>query len=112
MCEEFAVDETVAFACTLPQPQNPRWKMVLATRNVDFPFPKPGGGMLMVKANPEWQAKIDGTLAWCLSHYGSDRGFVIPHIRVVNGADDAIRALKFVADGKSSFEKVAIKHPL
>ena len=67
---------------------------------------------MMVKANAEWKAKIDETLAWCLSHYGSDKGFVIPHVRVVSGAEDAMRAMEFVADGKSSFEKVAVKHPL
>ena len=112
MCEECAEDEKVAFACTLPQPQKPRWKMVLATRDRDFPFPKRGGGVQVVRANAEWQAKIEETFAWCLSHYGSNRGFTIPHVTVVSGADDAMRALKFVADGKSSFEKVAIKHPL
>ncbi|PMD45573.1 NAD(P)-binding protein [Hyaloscypha variabilis F] len=112
LCEECAENENVAFASTLPQPGRPQWKMVLATRNVNFPFPKPGGGVHMMLANPEWQARIDRAITWCLSNYGSGRGFTIPHVRVVSGADDAIAAIKFVADGRSSFEKVVIKHPL
>jgi hypothetical protein len=86
--------------------------MVLATRNTDFPFPKPGGGLQLLKANPVWQDRIDRTLEWCLSHYGEGRGFAIPRVRVVNGADEGIQAMKLVAEGKSSLEKVAIKHPL
>ena len=62
--------------------------------------------------NPEWQDKIDRTFKWCLSHYGNGKGFVIPNVRVVTGAEDAMAAMKLSAEGKSSFEKVAIKHPL
>ena len=112
LCEECSGSENTKFAGTLPQPGNPKWKMVLATRNVDFPSPKPGGGMQLSIANPACQEKIDETLGWCLSHYGKGNGFVIPRVRVVSGADEGMKAMKFVAEGKSSLEKVAIKHPL
>ena len=68
--------------------------------------------MQLSKANPAWKDKIDRTLGWCLSHYGKGNGFVIPRVRVVSGADEGMKAMKFVAEGKSSLEKVAIKHPL
>ena len=66
----------------------------------------------MVMANQECQDRIDSTFQWCLNHYGPGRGFVIPNIRVVSGADEAITEMKFSAEGKTRFEKVAIKHPL
>ncbi|KAH8594255.1 hypothetical protein B0O99DRAFT_687896 [Bisporella sp. PMI_857] len=112
LCEKCAGDKGITLANTSPQPEKPQWKMVLATRNLDFPMPQAGGKIGIMKSNHQWQDKIDRTFAWCLSHYGIDQQFIIPKVRVVRSADEGIKAMKFVAEGKSSMEKVAIRHPL
>jgi hypothetical protein len=68
--------------------------------------------MQLSKANPIWQDRIDRALAWCLSHYGEGKGFFLPRVRVVSGGNEGMNAMNFVAEGKSSLEKMAIKHPL
>ncbi len=97
-------------AATLPLPKRPRWKMVLATRNVDFPAPKPDGSIHWVMGNEVWQGRINGTFQWCLENYG--KRYRVPNVRVVKGAEEGMKAMKLVAEGKSSLEKVAIEHPL
>jgi NADPH:quinone reductase-like Zn-dependent oxidoreductase len=56
---EACCDEDAVLAATLPVPKRPRWKMVLATRNVDFPAPRPDGSIHWVRGNEEWQRRID-----------------------------------------------------
>jgi len=100
LCEACCDGEEVLLAATLPVPRRVRWKMVLATRNVDFPAPRPDGSIHWVRGNGGWQGRIDGVFEWCVGNYG--RGFGVPRVRVVRG----------VAEGMSSLEKVVIEHPL
>ena len=57
-----------------------------------------------------WQGRIDGTFEWCVENYG--KGFEVPKVRVVEGAEEGMKAMRLVAEGKSSLEKVVIEHPL
>ncbi len=109
MCEE-CCDGDARFAGTLPVPGRPKWKMVLATRNVDIPIRRPDGSIDFMRANEVWQSRIDRTFEWCLENYG--KGFKVPKVRVVKGGEEAMEAMRMVAAGKSSLEKVVIEHPL
>lgn len=114
LCEGCALQasgkQKPSFAATLPLPMRPQWKMVLPTRNVAFQITLPNGSVRVVEKNMDFQARIDAAFSWTLANYGKE--FLIPKVRVVRGGKQAIEAMYAVADGKSSFEKVAIEHPL
>jgi NADPH:quinone reductase-like Zn-dependent oxidoreductase len=107
MCESLPASSNVKYACTLPQPRNPKWNMVLASRARDFPTPP---SLPPSKANPEWESRLEKTVKWAMDHYGID--FHIPHVTIVCGGEEGIRAIRDVFAGKMSFQKVVIQHPL
>lgn len=107
---EACCDANAVLVAALPVPGSRRWKKTLATRNVDFPITTPDGSVMWLRRNPVWQDRIDRIFQWCLDNYG--HGFKVPKVRVVEGGDEGMEAMKFVADGKSSLEKIVIRHPL
>lgn len=86
------------------------WPRVFACRNADVDFALPDGRTIVHKANLQWQAKMDEAFLWALENYG--KGFVIPNVKVVVGTEKALEALRLVAGGKASFQKLTIQHPL
>lgn len=107
LCESLSRSAETKFACCLPQPQNPRWKMVLASRSRDFPSPPP---LAIVKGSPEWDLKLEKAVEWAMKNYAKD--FRIPNVTVVSGGQEGIQAIQDVFVGKRSFQKVVIQHPL
>lgn len=107
LCESLAATPDVKLACVRPQPRRPRWKMVLASRARDFEFPPPLGPS---KARPEWEPLLEHTVKWAMTNYGKE--FRIPNVTVVQGAEAGIDAIKAVFEGRKSFQKLVIKHPL
>ena len=86
--------------------------MVFACHNVDTEFVLPDGHRREEKANLEWQEKMDEAFVWALENYGSGRGFVMPNVKIVKGGEEGIKALGLSANGKASFEKFTVEHPL
>ncbi|KAF5655278.1 ToxD-like protein [Fusarium sp. NRRL 25303] len=108
-CEAIATAPDVTLVSTLPQfSKPPRWRMVFASRETDnpVPFEFPGGN----KANPVWEARLERAVVWAAMNYGTQ--FRIPHVKIVEGAEEGIQAIKDVNEGKISLTKVVIKHPL
>lgn len=107
-CESIAAAPDVTFAGSLPQIGNPRWKMAFAARGIDaaVPFLIPGVG----KANMEWESRLEKAVIWAATNYGKQ--FQIPNVQIVKGAESGIQAIKDVNEGKVSFAKVVIEHPL
>jgi NADPH:quinone reductase-like Zn-dependent oxidoreductase len=106
-CESLSTSAEIKYACCLPQPQRPRWKMVLASRSRDFPFPPP---LPIAKASPEWDSRLEKAMEWAMKNYG--KGFRIPNVTVVSGGQEGIEAIKDVFAGKRNFQKVVIQHPI
>ena len=109
LCEGCCGNDT-KLAVTLPIPGRPSWKMVLPTREGDFAIPTPTGSVRWMRGNLAWQSRIDRSFLWCLQNYGER--FRVPNVRIVKGGENGIKAMKLVAAGKSSLEKVVIEHPL
>ncbi|EGU75632.1 hypothetical protein FOPG_14812 [Fusarium oxysporum f. sp. conglutinans race 2 54008] len=108
-CESIATAPDVTFVSCLPQfSKPPRWRMVFASREVDnpIPFEFPGGN----KANAVWEARLERAVVWAAKNYGTQ--FRIPNVKIVEGAEKGIQAIKDVNEGKVSLTKVVIKHPL
>ncbi|RVX73708.1 hypothetical protein B0A52_02598 [Exophiala mesophila] len=97
--------QEVKYAGVLPVFGNPNWTMVVAARGFDFP--SPGG---FAKAQPESDVVLQDATKWAALNY--NKGFVIPNIRVITDGDAAVEAIQLSADGKISFEKLALQHPL
>jgi hypothetical protein len=66
LCEPSCDVEDALLAATLAVPRRARWKTVLATRNVEFPAPRPDGSIHWVRGNWERQGRIDGIFGWCI----------------------------------------------
>jgi threonine dehydrogenase-like Zn-dependent dehydrogenase len=108
-CESIATAPDVTFVSCLPQfSKPPRWRMVFASREIDnpIPFEFPGGN----KANAVWEARLERAVVWAAKNYGTQ--FRIPNVKIVEGAENGIQAIKDVNEGKVSLTKVVIKHPL
>ncbi|GAW23025.1 hypothetical protein ANO14919_125730 [Xylariales sp. No.14919] len=93
--------EELRFCATLPLPHDPRWELCIGRRD-------PG----LSAQNAEFDARVEGTMAWALDQLASGSGFRFPNIRLVQGAAAAIRAIDDVFEGKASMEKFIIQHPL
>ncbi|KAJ4356861.1 uncharacterized protein N0V89_004898 [Didymosphaeria variabile] len=106
-CESLSTSANIQFACTLPQPGNPRWNMVLASRANDFPFPPP---LPPRKASPKCEARLEEAVSWAVHNYGA--GFVVPKVTVVEGGHAGLAAIHDVFEGRNSFQKVVIKTPI
>ncbi|KAF5707586.1 toxD [Fusarium mundagurra] len=108
-CESIATAPDVTFVSALPQfSKPPRWRMILASREIDnpVPFEFPGGN----KANAVWEARLEKAVVWAAKNYGTQ--FRIPNVQIVDGAKKGIQAIRDVNEGKVSLTKVVIKHPL
>ena len=103
--ESLRSTQEVKYASVLPVPGNPKWTMVVAARGHDFP--SPGG---FAKAQPELEVALREASIWAAANYNN--GFVVPNVRVIRDADAALEAIQLSADGKISFEKIALQHPL
>lgn len=106
-CEAISTSPGAQFICVIPVPGNPKWTWCLASRGWTVPLPPP---LKPVPAQPDWEARLKNVVLWAADNYNSL--FRIPNVRVVEGTDAAIEAINLSCDGKISFEKIAIKHPL
>jgi NADPH:quinone reductase-like Zn-dependent oxidoreductase len=100
-------DRDVKLACVLPVGQDPRYKMVFATRdpNSDFEMAK--------TANPEaWNKMQRNVMTWVIRNFGKGKYIGCPNITIVKGANECLEAMARSAEGKSSMEKIAVEHPL
>ncbi|KEF54582.1 uncharacterized protein A1O9_09024 [Exophiala aquamarina CBS 119918] len=107
LCEALSTSEAIRFACTRPQPQHPKWRMVLASRSREFRFPPP---LPIAEAAPECDARLEQTVRWAMENYGN--GFRIPKVNIVTGAQAGVDAIKDTFEGRISFQKVVIEHPI
>ncbi|KPI34757.1 uncharacterized protein AB675_4 [Cyphellophora attinorum] len=104
-CEAISSTSEIQYASALPIQGNQKWRMAAAARGFDFPSP---GGFL--KAQPEKDIPLKRATDWVALNYG--KRFVLPNIRVIQDSSAALEAIKASAEGKLSFEKVVIQHPL
>ncbi|RGP68730.1 hypothetical protein FSPOR_5201 [Fusarium sporotrichioides] len=108
-CESIATSPDVTLVSCLPQfSKPPRWRMVFASREIDNPIPFKFPGVN--DANAKWEARLEKAVVWAAKNYGTH--FRIPNIKIVEGAEMGIQAIKDVNEGKVSLTKVVIKHPL
>ncbi|KAJ4303870.1 hypothetical protein N0V88_001467 [Collariella sp. IMI 366227] len=97
----------VKLACVLLVKQDPRYKLCFAARDANSP-------LLMARvADPEaWQEMQKKVMAWVLENFGNGKYVGCPNITVAKGAEACLEAMQRSAEGKSSFEKIAVEHPL
>ena len=107
LCESIVTAPDVTFAGALPQISNHRWMLPFAARAYDIDVPSLPGG---VKANMEWELRLEKVVSWVAINYGKE--FRIPNVQIIKGAEMEIQAIKDVYEGKVSFAKVVIEHPL
>jgi threonine dehydrogenase-like Zn-dependent dehydrogenase len=100
-------DRDVKLVCVLPVKNDPRYKMVFATRDPDSDFE-----MARV-ADPEaWNKMQRGVMNWVIGNFGKGKYIGCPNITIVKGAKEGLEAMARSAEGKCSLEKIAIEHPL
>ncbi|KIX01025.1 uncharacterized protein Z518_10091 [Rhinocladiella mackenziei CBS 650.93] len=106
-CDALKTATDAIFVGTLPVLSDQRqWIWCLAARAWELHLPPPIGH---VPANEEWESRLVDIVSWVADHY--ERGFRIPNLRVIEGVEAAIAAIKSSGEGKIRFEKVVIKHP-
>lgn len=100
--------DDVSLACVLPVREDPRFKMCYATRGgPDSPLET--ARVADPEAWKEMQARVMG---WVTRNYGEGKYVACPNVRVVKGAEECLAAMRRSAEGKSSFEKCVVEHPL
>lgn len=92
------------FVCVLPVRGDKRWKICAAVRSKDFT-------MFGAMESEDWPARIKKAMNWVCDNYGAGK-FQIPNVRVVQGISQAIEGMKWSAEGRSSLEKIVVKHPI
>lgn len=113
LCEACATSSSsdgARFVCCVPVVGNPRWRMVLATREHPIPTPGPDNTTVLYEAHPDWDRRLMQTVLWAANELG--KRFFMPPIEVVKGAEAGVRAIEQSAAGKVSFKKIIIEHPL
>ena len=106
-CAQGSVNEEglgAKFVCVLPVRGNKAWKMCAATRSKDFTMFGP-------MESDQWPVRVKQAMKWVTDNYG-DGKFRVPNVRIVEGILAGIEAMKWSAEGRSSLEKIAIKHPI
>ncbi|KAI5921422.1 hypothetical protein F4810DRAFT_337158 [Camillea tinctor] len=89
--------DDVRLCCALPVEHDPRWGFCFPIREAD--------------TETEYARRLAGVVDWLLEHRG-EVGYEVPRVRVVKGAEEGIRAIHDVFEGRTSMEKVVIEHPL
>ncbi|KAF9894792.1 hypothetical protein FE257_004413 [Aspergillus nanangensis] len=104
--------ETTLFASPIPAAPDAKhtWRKVFACRDVNLDIALPNGGQFVVRANPEWQAKIDKATRWAIENYNVH--YRMPNVVVFKGGEEGIRAIKMSASGGASLQKFVIEHPI
>ncbi|KAH7146828.1 hypothetical protein B0J13DRAFT_524566 [Dactylonectria estremocensis] len=92
------------FVCVLPVRGDKRWKICAAVRSKDFT-------MFGAMESEDWPVRIKKAMNWVCDNYGAGK-FQIPNVRVVQGISQAIEGMKWSAEGRSSLEKIVVKHPI
>ncbi|KAK4169760.1 GroES-like protein [Cladorrhinum sp. PSN259] len=89
--------------CVLPVTQDDDWQFVLFSRKW------PGGEAL--EERPGWWERQRKVVSWFVENH-KKVWKPLPKIRVVNEAEEAVKAIHDVFEGKLSMEKVLIRHPM
>ncbi|KAF5614111.1 toxD [Fusarium tjaetaba] len=106
-CDVLKTAPDATYTGTVPvQSSRNKWVWCLGARAWELRLPPPVGH---IPADKQWESRLVDIVSWAAENYGD--GFRIPNIRVVQRPEEGIEAIKASADGKISFEKVAIKHP-
>ncbi|KAM6508340.1 hypothetical protein FALCPG4_018213 [Fusarium falciforme] len=92
------------FVCVLPVRGDKRWKMCAAVRSNDFSIFGP-------MESEDWPVRVRKVMDWVCDSYGP-RKFRVPNMRIVQGISQAMEGMKWSAEGRSSLEKIVIKHPI
>ena len=90
----------VRLVATLVVDFDPDWKFCVSLRDADM-FPDAA----------DYRARTQAAVEWLLENHRNIR-FRIPNVRVVKGAEEGVRAIRDVYEGKVSMEKVVIEHPM
>jgi hypothetical protein len=75
---------------------DPDWKFCLAIRTAE--------------EYPEYAARMQAVVSWVLMNHRTS--FKIPNIRLIKGAEEGIKAIHNVFEGRVSMEKFVIEHPM
>lgn len=92
--------QDLKLSCVLPVVKDPNWKFALVPR-----------GSLNDSAPQDWAERTDNAMRWLIDNHKSVWR-PMPKITTVETAEDAIGAIHNVWEGKTSMEKVVLKHPL
>ncbi|KAF5232143.1 hypothetical protein FANTH_13140 [Fusarium anthophilum] len=107
LCDALKTAPDATYAGTVPvKSDKNKWVWCLGARAWELRLPPPVGH---IPVNKQWESRLVDIVSWAAENYGD--GFRIPNIRVVKRPEEGIEVIKASADGKISFEKVAIKHP-
>ncbi|KAJ3528750.1 hypothetical protein NM208_g10066 [Fusarium decemcellulare] len=105
------ISEKTLLVSTVLQ-QNQRFKMPLATPNLDFAIHPPGVPQpITVPARPADYEKAWKALAWAVEQYGTS--FRLPPVRVMeDSAEKVLEEINRVVVQGGGFSKLAIKQPM
>lgn len=92
--------EDLRLSCVLPVVKDPDWKFALVPR-----------GSLGDSSPQDWAERTDKAMAWFIANHRSVWRSM-PKVKVVGTAEDAITVIHDVWEGKTSMEKVVLRHPL
>lgn len=110
ICESLATAYAKCVA-TLPAIEpKVEWLAAFGCRSTDIVVVSPQGHEAVFLANLSWQEKMNEAFVWALKNYGKQ--FVMPNVKVIEGEQEALDAIRCSAGGKASFEKLTIQHPL
>ncbi|KAI0122892.1 hypothetical protein BJ170DRAFT_713926 [Xylariales sp. AK1849] len=96
-CLSDGVDkEDMRLCASLPVAFDPDWNFCMAARDEE--------------EFPDFHWRLGAVTGWLLENH--EGVFKIPNVRIVKGAEEGIKAIKQVFEGKVSMEKVVLQHPM
>lgn len=88
---------------TIPVTWLPDYLLVYATRKAE-------DSLYGFYQDPKWSARTIKFLPWAVENFQAK--FCMPNVKVIDKIGDVLATMRKVADGKASFEKFVIQHPL
>ncbi|KAL2673728.1 hypothetical protein Neosp_012171 [[Neocosmospora] mangrovei] len=116
-CDPDVPEDELRLSASLVVAKDPTWKFTLMFRTVDTMDHGVGDHEMSSEERQaeeakirRWGARNDYTIRWLIKNHA--KYWQAPRTRVVETAEEGIQAIKDVFSGKTSREKVIIKHPM
>ncbi|KAJ3541894.1 hypothetical protein NM208_g4392 [Fusarium decemcellulare] len=116
-CDTDIAESELRLSAVLPVAQDPTWKFCLMFRTVETMDHGVGDLEMSPKEREaeetkirRWGARNDHVIRWLIANH--EKYWEAPRTRTVETAEEGIQAIKDVWSGKTSREKIVIKHPM